>query len=166
MSMKLSDHFTLHELIRSQTATRLGIDNTPDANVVQNLKYLCVTILEPLRARYGQPFTPSSGYRSVGLNTTIGGSPKSQHMTGQAVDIEIPGVSNYDLALYASNNLDYDQIILEHFNPSDPHSGWVHISTTKHNNRRECLTYNRKHGYLKGFILTHEDMINARMMRA
>lgn len=148
----LSHHFTLTELSKSATAVRLGFDNTPDANAVDNLKLLCERILEPIRANFGKPFTPLSGYRSAALNMTIGGSTKSQHMHGQAADIEIQGVDNYLLAIFASNNLDYDQIILEHYYPDEPMSGWVHISTTETHNRRQCLTYNKQHGYREGLI--------------
>ena len=76
--MKLSDHFTLNELTKSQTALRLGIDNTPDDEQIENLKALCENILEPVRDKYG-PLTPSSGFRSIPLCETIGSSVKSQH---------------------------------------------------------------------------------------
>ena len=70
-------------------------------------------MLEPIRVHYGMPFRPNSGYRSEALNKEIGGSSKSQHCTGEAVDLEVPGVSNYDLALWVEENLDFNQLILE-----------------------------------------------------
>ena len=76
--MNLSPHFTLKELCKSQTASRFNLDNLPTDEHIENLKYLCETILEPVREKYG-PFTPTSGYRSKELNEKIGGSQKSQH---------------------------------------------------------------------------------------
>lgn len=157
-NIRLTPHFTMGEMIKSQTATRLGLDNTPDAAAFENLRHLCANILEPVRARFNQPFSPSSGYRSPGLNATIGGSSKSQHMTGQAADIEIPGISNLCLAYWIRDYLQFDQLILEHYSPDDPHSGWVHVSYSRDHNRNECLTYNRKHGYLNGLIETPEQI--------
>ena len=113
--MSLSDHFSLMELTKSQTAERLGIDNTPDDVAIGNLASMCDSILEPIRAHYGVPFSPSSAYRSEELNKAIGGSvnPTSAHVRGLAVDIELPGVSNPDLARWVQNNLVFDQLILE-----------------------------------------------------
>ena len=87
--MKLSEHFTLEELCKSQTAIRMGIDNSPSTSQVDSLRYLAQRILEPVRSEYGVPYTPSSGYRSPDLNRAIGGSSTSQHCLGQAADIEI-----------------------------------------------------------------------------
>ena len=115
--MKLSKHFSLEELCKSQTATRLGIDNlAKDENVITNLKIICENILEPIRENYGIPFSPNSAYRSPKLNNAVGSSHKSQHLKGQAVDIEIPSIDNYELAQWIRNNLDFDQLILEFYN--------------------------------------------------
>ena len=101
------------ELTKSQTAERFGIDNTPNDNAVANLKSVCENILEPIRAHYGVPFSPSSGFRSKELNQAIGGSLRSSHLLGLAVDLEVPGISNPDLARWAQANLVFDQVILE-----------------------------------------------------
>ena len=87
------------------------------------------------------------------LNKEIGGSSKSQHCTGVAVDIEIPGVSNYDLALWVEENLDFDQLILECYRSGEPSSGWVHISlkTKADENRSIALTYSNR-SYSEGLI--------------
>ena len=87
MELSLSTHFTLTELTRSATAQRLGMDNTPDAQTLNNLRALATNVLEPLRQLYGSPIRVTSGYRSPDLNAVVGGAPSSQHMRGQAADI-------------------------------------------------------------------------------
>ncbi len=145
----LSDHFTLMELTKSQTAERLGIDNTPDDIIIGLLAGMCDNVLEPIRAHFGVPFTPSSAYRSEALNKAIGGSPTSSHCLGLAVDIEVPGVSNPDLARWVQNNLVFDQLILECWT-GEPGSGWVHIGNDLLEPRRQVLTYSRGKGYMNG----------------
>ena len=88
--MQLSKNFSLAELIRSNTAVTLGLDNSPPKSVIDNLKTLCERILQPLRDFFGVPITISSGYRCAALNKAVGGSSSSQHMTGEAADIQIP----------------------------------------------------------------------------
>ncbi len=102
--MNLSKSFTLNELTKSQEATRLGIDNIPNEEQIQNLKIICEKILQPLRDYYGMPLSISSGYRSVALCETIGSSAKSQHTKGQAADFEIFGVANKDIADFIVKN--------------------------------------------------------------
>ncbi len=139
--MRLSKHFPLSELTKSQTAKRLGITNDPDNRVLGNLKALARHILEPVRLHYGIPFTPSSGYRCPKLNHAIGSSSTSQHVTGEAADFEIPTIANRDLADWIKDNLTFDQLILEFHNPDVADSGWVHCSYRAENNRGECLVY-------------------------
>lgn len=150
---KLSDHFTLGELIRSDTADRKGIDNTPPDELVHKLRYLCTELLEPIRNHFNKPFRPNSAYRSQELNRIIGGSSKSQHCKAEAVDIEIPGISNYDLAVWVRDNLKYDQVILECYRQGEPNSGWVHISVKEKSvdNRAAVLTYSNKK-YSNGLV--------------
>ena len=137
--MELSKSFTLNELIKSQEAIRLGIDNVPNEEQIQNLKILCEKILQPLRDYYGMPVSISSGYRSAALCEAIGSSSKSQHTKGQAADFEIFGIANKDLADWIVQNLDYDQCILEFWNENDPNSGWVHFSYSVNGNRKQYL---------------------------
>ena len=139
--MRLSPHFVLSEMTRSQTATRMGISNTPSDNEVDSLKALCRNVLEPVRTRYRVAFSPSSGYRSPALNSAIGGSSRSQHCKGEAVDFEIPHVSNWQVAKWIERNLIFDQLILEHYIDSDPNSGWIHVSYTRGKNRLEVLRF-------------------------
>lgn len=139
---KLAPHFTLNELIRSTRASELGIDNKPPEHVLSNLIHICTNILEPVRAHFKLPVRVNSGYRSLALNSAINGSKTSQHMTGQAVDFEIDGIANYDLALWISTNLIFDQLILENYASGKPNSGWVHCSLKSDLNRMQLLTIN------------------------
>ena len=126
--MKLSDHCSLQELTKSSTAERRGIANEPDDEAVENLIMVCETILEPVREHYGIPFIPNSGFRCLELNRAIGSSDRSQHTTGEAVDFEVPGISNREVALWVKENCRFDQLILEFYKEGDPSSGWVHCS--------------------------------------
>jgi hypothetical protein len=142
--MKLSGHFSLAELTKSQTATRKGIDNQPTLDHIENLTELCTHVLEPTRRNFGKPMIISSGYRSEELCEAIGSSKNSQHAKGEAADFEMFGVDNKELAKYIKNNLVFDQLILEFYNPDDPSSGWVHCSYSKEENRKQSLLYNGK----------------------
>ena len=142
--MKLSGHFSLAELTKSQTAVRKGIDNKPTLDHIENLTELCTHVLEPTRRNFGKPMVISSGYRSEELCEAIGSSKNSQHAKGQAADFEMFGIDNKELAKYIKNNLVFDQLILEFYNPDDPSSGWVHCSYSKEENRKQSLLYNGK----------------------
>lgn len=150
--MNLSTHFTLSELTKSQDAIRRGIDNTPTGSDINSLILVCENILEPVRKRYGIPFKPSSGYRSIALNEAVGGSKTSQHCFGQAVDFEVPGVSNFELASWIAQNLSFDQLILEFYKQGELNSGWVHCSYVGiGKNRKQCKTFDGKQ-YIGGLI--------------
>ena len=144
--MELSKSFTLNELIKSQEATRLGIENIPNKEHVENLKILCEKILQPLRDYYGLPVSISSGYRSVALCEAIGSSAKSQHTKGQAADFEIFAIANKDVADFIVQNLEYDQCILEFWNENEPNSGWVHCSYSINGNRKQYLKAQKVNG--------------------
>lgn len=148
--MRLSDHFTLAEFTKSQTADRHGIDNTPDDAQIERLKILCENVLEPVRVHFGKSFTPSSGFRSEELCLKIGSKTTSQHAKGEAVDFEIPGVDNKELAVWIADNLQFDQLILEYYKPGIPDSGWVHVSYKGEGNRNEVLTMTKGVGYSFG----------------
>jgi zinc D-Ala-D-Ala carboxypeptidase len=126
--MQLSDHFTLSELTKSSTAERRGIANEPGSTEIENLITVCDQILEPVREHYGIPFAPSSGFRGLELNRAIGSSDSSQHVKGEAVDFEVPGIANKDVALWVMENCEFDQLILEFYKEGIPDSGWVHCS--------------------------------------
>lgn len=150
---KLSPHFTLGELIKSETAERKGIDNMPEEAMIPKLKTLCEQILEPCRSHFGKPIRPSSGFRSAALNAAIGGSSNSQHCKAEAVDFEIHGVSNFVLAEWIRDNISFDQLILECYRSGEPNSGWVHVSISENpnENRKKVLTYTNR-TYLNGLV--------------
>lgn len=138
--MNLSEHFTLVEACKSQTAARLNIDNDPDAATIDRMKAVCVNILEKVRAKYGAPVTINSFYRSPRLNAEVGSKTSSQHILGEAVDFEVPGYSNDEVAEWVRDNLIFDQCIREFSKPGEPSSGWVHVSYKEGACRAECLT--------------------------
>jgi hypothetical protein len=138
--MNLSANFSLKELTKSDTATRLGIDNTPDDEAIDNLKTLCEKVLQPVRDHFGKSVTVNSGFRSSETNQATGGSKSSDHVKGQAADIEIAGVANADLAQWIMDNLDYTQLILEFYTQGIPDSGWVHVSYDPNNLKKQELT--------------------------
>ncbi len=120
----LTNNFSLHEMIKSETASRRDMDNTPhNDEVVQNLTTLCEQVLQPLRDAYGVGIKVNSGYRSPDVNAAVGGSRTSDHCKGQAADIEIPGVANAELAQYIADNFEFTQLILESRSKSWPIGG-------------------------------------------
>ena len=141
--MQLSKHFTLEEMEKSQTATRKNIKNKAGAGEIKNLGDLCYEVLEPVRAKFDKPVTITSGYRSPELSEAIGSKATSQHCSGEAVDFEIAGVSNLQVALWLTNNVNFDQCILE-FWTGEASSGWIHVSYKDGSNRKQVLTYDGK----------------------
>jgi len=153
--MQLTENFSLNEMIKSETALRHGLDNTPPEEAINNLRLLCEHVLQPLRTAYGRGIKVNSGYRAPDVNAAVGGSRTSDHCKGQAADIEIPGVANYDLALYISQYFYFTQLILEFYTPGVPDSGWVHVSYDPNNLKRQVMTAMREHGktvYKQGLI--------------
>ena len=143
--MQLSKHFTLSEMTRSMTAQRKGIDNTPGSGEIKSLGDLCYEVLEPLRAHFDKAVTITSGYRSEALCEAIGSKKTSQHAKGMAVDFEINGVPNIQVAYWLTNNVDFDQCILEFYKPDDGSAGWIHASyNEKGANRKQVLTFDGK----------------------
>lgn len=153
--MKLSPNFSLHELTKSETALRLNLDNTPTDQIVANLKTLTVNVLQPVRNYFQKGVKVNSGYRSPELNKTIGGSATSDHCRGCAADIEIPGVPNYELALWIKENLKFKQLILEFYTLGIPDSGWVHVSYDPYDLRCAAMTAIKENGktvYLNNLV--------------
>lgn len=149
----ISEHFTLADLCYSDTAVKNNITNIPSVEEQGKLQALAVNVLDKVWNHYGQKVTVNSGYRGATLNSLIGGAISSQHCKGEAADIEIYGVNNYELACWIRDNLDFDQLILEYATnlTSDPNSGWVHVSYKESGNRKQCLTIN-KYGTKTGLI--------------
>ncbi len=147
---RLSPNFILAELIRSRTALQRGLDNTPDDSALAALRRLTENILQPVRERFGLPFSPSSAYRSAAVNRAVGGSPHSQHLRGEAADFSIPGVGALTVAQFIRDHLSFDQLILATGPGGDPQRGWLHCSyRNEKENRRQLLTF-RDGRYLPG----------------
>jgi len=153
--MQLSKNFTMAEFIKSDTATKLGIDNTPEGEHLENAKELFENVVQKVRDHFG-PTVINSGYRSPELNEAVRGSKTSQHCHGQAADIEVPGVANAEVAQWIVDNCDYDQVILEFYTPGIPDSGWVHVTyKSPEENRKSVLTAMKENGktvYKQGLI--------------
>lgn len=148
--LKITDHFTMREVTESYTATRLGIDNSLPSELLPNVIKVAEKILEPTRLYFSRPIKVSSWYRSVELNKTIGGSAKSDHCKGCAVDFEIAGLPNKQLAIFIRDNLEFRQLILEFYDPKKPNSGWVHCSYVEGDNKKEVLRTQDGKTYHKG----------------
>ena len=134
LTTKLSEHFSLGEFVRSSTAQRMSIDNTPDAEVIENLRNLCTKGLEPRREQLGQPVVITSGFRSKRLNETVGGVKNSQHLRGEAADLMVEGEKQArDWIRWMMDFLEFDQLILE----KKGKKVWVHVSLKR--NRQQVL---------------------------
>ena len=127
--MQLTEHFNLSEFVRSDTASRLGIDNSiNDPEIITNIRNLCERVLEPLRAYAGCPIIINSGYRCPQLNAAVGGSRRSQHMKGEACDIRVRDEATGDCWYsWMKEHLPYDQLIKERSQKSSG-SIWIHVS--------------------------------------
>jgi len=126
VSRMLSEHFSLRELCTSGTAVRLGIRNRPDEVAVSRLQLLCEHVLEPLRCRFGV-IRITSGYRCPQLNRAVGGSPRSQHLRGEAADIHISNIEvGQKMFRFIRENLDFDQLLFEHIRGNGV--CWLHVS--------------------------------------
>ena len=136
---------SLKELLFSETATRLGIDNTPTDQILINLQTLIYEVITPIVNQFGD-IKITSGYRSPALCKAIGSSERSQHTSGMAVDCEVLGVANKELADWVVNHLEFDQCILEFWKPEEINSGWVHISYNKSGNRKMYLRAYKANG--------------------
>ena len=153
-TIRVSKNFALSEMVKSATAERLNVDNSPSDIHLGNLTHLAIHILQPVRDEFGV-ITINSGYRSPALNAKVGGSKTSQHCNGQAADFESFSTPNPDLAKWIAKNLDFDQLILEFYDGVNPNSGWVHCSYNLMGNRKKILTaLKTKNGvvYKNGFV--------------
>lgn len=147
--MKLSENLELTEVIRSESAKRLGIKNIPTEQHIKNIKLLAENIFEPIRKNFRVPIRISSGYRNAVLNSAIGGSINSMHCTGEAIDIDMDGnsygISNKNIFDFIKNNINFDQLIWEFGDKNNP--DWVHISYKANGNqRKQVLIANKING--------------------
>ena len=152
--MKISKHVSYKEGVYSITALRLGLKNDPTDAHLANMKLVAEKVFEPLRVHVGGPIKINSFYRGPELNKAIGGSLKSQHCHGQAIDIDdtYGHASNAEMFNYIKANLDYDQMIWEFGTEQNP--DWVHVSyVSPDKNRNRCLKAYRENGKTKYMVI-------------
>jgi zinc D-Ala-D-Ala carboxypeptidase len=153
--MKISEHLSLAEVTRSETAKRRGISNMPTEAHITNFKLLAEKVFEPIRKHFGKPIHISSGYRSEALNKAIGGSLTSQHCSGEAIDIDMDGgangITNKMVFDYIKDNLQFDQLIWEFGTDSAP--DWVHVSYESTGKQRKQILKAIKKGGATSYIL-------------
>ena len=150
----ISKHISDREGVYSTTATRRGLDNTPDGEQLANMKLLAEKVFEPLREWVGGPIRINSFFRGPELNTAIGGSSKSQHCKGQAVDIDDGGCNktNAEMYKYIKDELEFDQMIWEFGDDDNPN--WVHVSYVSEDaNRNRCLKAYKDKGKTKYMVI-------------
>ena len=146
--MQLSRNFTLQELIKSDTAIRMDINNNPNSGQIEKLKDLCENILQPVRDHFGR-VKVTSGFRSEKLCLAIKSSINSQHARSEACDFDCIGIDNEALADWIYMNLEFDQLILEFYTPGEPNSGWIHCSYTSDQPRKQFLWAYKSEGKTK-----------------
>ena len=152
----ISKHITYKEATRSVTALRLGIENVPNDYELQNMELIAEKVFEPLRKAVNGPIKINSFFRCEELNKAIGGSSKSQHCQGRAIDIDdVYGyVSNSYMYYYIKDNLDFDQLIWEFGTDTEP--DWVHVSYVDgDSNRKRCLLAYKEEGKTKYKDISH-----------
>jgi len=153
--VNLTKNFTLHEMTKSETALRLGLENEPDEQQLVALQTLAEKVLQPIRDHFARGVKVNSALRTLPVNRAIGSRDSSHHVRGMAADIEIPGVANADLAQWIVNNLDFTQVILEFYTVGIPDSGWVHVSYVPEDLKNQILTATKQNGktvYLPGLV--------------
>ncbi len=154
--VRISKHISYKEATRSATALRLGIDNKPNEYELQNMEMVAKKVFEPLREAVDAPIKINSFFRCEELNKAIGGSSKSQHCQGRAIDIDdiYGNVSNAFMYYYIKDNLDFDQLIWEFGTDDSP--DWVHVSyVDEDSNRKRCLKAYREDGKTKYIDITN-----------
>ena len=145
--MSISKHISYKEGVYSRTATRLGIKNNPNTEQMENMITIAEEVFEPLRAYVGGPIKINSFFRSPELNKAIGGSTKSQHCHGQAIDLDdtFGRCTNAEMFEFIKKYLDFDQIIWEFGDDNNP--DWVHVSyVSPDQNRKRCLKAYKEKG--------------------
>lgn len=152
--MQLSKNLSLQEATKSITALRHGVDNTPDEYVIKNLERIARYIFQPMRDYFKHPIAVTSGYRSKKLNRIVNGSRYSQHITGEALDLDADvykGMTNADLFHFIDLHLDYDQLIWEFGDDENP--DWVHVSLKREDNRGRKMRAVREDGKTTYIVL-------------
>ena len=154
--MNISEHVSLKEAVRSNTAKRLGINNMPDNETLVTMQVTAQHVFEPLRNHFNEPIYISSFYRSPELNKAIGGSAKSQHCKGEAIDIDdvYSKATNAEFFNYIKESLEFDQLIWEFGDEQQP--DWVHVSYNLGRNRMRILKAVKQNGRTQYIDITNE----------
>ena len=143
-----SANISFKEGTHSNTATRRGIDNTPNEAQIQSMRYVAENIFQKVREHFNKPMRINSFFRGVDLNKAIGGSLSSQHCKGEAIDVDgLGGLTNKEIYDYIKENLEFDQLIWEYGTLEEPN--WVHFSLKKEGNRNQCLRASKVDGKTK-----------------
>jgi hypothetical protein len=138
--MLISKYFTIEEMILSQTATRLEINNSPNQEVIHSMELLCNNLLDKIREAIGKPVHVTSGFRCYRLNEAIGGAANSQHIKGEAADITVSGMTVENLFQFIKNSgFEFCQLIQEF-------DQWVHVSYSEGKNKKECMKAIKQYG--------------------
>ena len=135
----LSEHFTLEEMISSETARKMHIDNTPPDSANKNLKILCTQVLEPARQRYGHPLTITSGFRCMILNRIVGGKPNSYHLIGMAADIRISDFQSAKRLAELLNEQQFCDFVLVEYSRAG--GQWLHVQFSSNPRHKINLNY-------------------------
>ena len=152
--IRFSKHVSWKEGTYSRTGERLGLDNTPNEKQIECMKDISENLFESLREWVGGPIKINSFFRGLPLNTAIGGAKKSQHMKGQAMDIDdnYGHATNAEMYYWIKENLDFDQIIWEFGNDDEPN--WIHVSyVSPEKNRNRCLKAYKEKGKTKYMVI-------------
>lgn len=142
--MQLSQNFSLGEMTVSQTAKRLGIKNVPNKQQIEALHFLALNVLQPIRNHFGVPIILTNAFRSKELNKAVGGSVTSQHMVGEAADIDMDNttITNREVFDFIRTKLQFDQLIYEFGNSKNP--DWVHVSWNSKDKQRNQVLIAKK----------------------
>lgn len=144
MNKKISKHISFKEAIHSDFAIKYGIKNNPTDDIVENMKLVAEKIFEPLREWVEAPIRVNSFYRCEQLNTALGGSQFSSHLTGNAIDItSMGGKTNLEMFHYIKDNFEFDQLILEH----SLYPKWLNVSYKLENNKQQILMTKKPQTY-------------------
>jgi zinc D-Ala-D-Ala carboxypeptidase len=143
----ISKNISYNEAVNSKTALKLGINNIPNAEQLNNMQNVAERVFQPIREHFNVPIYISSFFRSEALNKAIGGSKTSQHCKGEAMDLDADvfgGITNAQIFNYIKDNLEFDQLIWEFGTDKNP--GWVHVSYSQYQSRHKILKAIKNNG--------------------
>lgn len=154
---KISENISYTEATKSSTAVKYNIDNTPDNEALERMRYVADKVFEPLREHFGVPIMVTSFYRSPKLNKKIGGSSTSEHVYGSAMDLDadvLGLITNRQIFNYIKDNLDFNQLIWEFGTDKEP--AWVHVSCKEYGNKREILKAYKEKNWTGSYVTKYK----------